>query len=955
MSDTFSDSVESVLTKTSKIGPITSAFVALLLMFIIQILKLPSLLLDYWWFDSVGFKDIVFMVNLKAQVSMFIGAAIFSSVLFYINWKAAKSFIRKSGNVNADLLDNIETLYAFISVILITILSSIFAAYYFVFLQYFNESPFGILDPIFGKDVSFYAFTLPVIHNLLNFAFWIFAVLLVADIIIYFFASKIEEDFDRPLSSTSFFDFIYKLMTKLGSSSKSSEGIPGKRDLPIIIRILCSGIMFIIGLKIYLSKYNLITAKGGSNFLTAAGQNDLAAFPFWLTVFGVLIILLGIITLSGIPKLKNWNVDKKYPAIFILLVVFIVGSVIVPSLWSSTYYKLYVASSEQQVQMPYIEDSINYTRAAYGLNDIDEVFYPNNVELNSSIESSQSIKNARVFDWRAMVPFLQLSQAIERIYTFNTPDVDRYLVNGSEGQVIIAARELNPNQIPQTWENMHIIYTHGYGAVVGSVNKVGADKMPLLYSSNIPSVSSNPEFRLKEEGIWYGENTNDYILTNTKRAELDYPSSSGNVYTQYNGTGGIPIDGFLKKSVIAGEMSDFIKIMTSDYVTDNSRLHLYRNVDERVARAAPFLYYDMDNSIFIDKGEGNLKWMISGIAYSDSYPYSDYSTLGNASVNYVRDAAKVVVDSVNGTMDFYVVEKDPMMKTYMSIYPGLFKNIEEMPESQKLHVKYSEDLFNVQTNELSTFHMKDPELYYTKQDQWKPSSEISDTGESQVAMPYNTILELQNGTSYVLMRTFNPADPQKTNMVSWISVNQDYPNYGKMLLYTFDKSRSISGPAQIDAFINQDKVFSSMLTLWGQQGSTVIRGNLLVIPVDKGVINIKPIYIASSSGTNSMPELVAVIVFYENPVTGERNLKWADTVEGALDQIFTGANNPISSSGQANIKQELSANQRIAMKILILNNNGEIVDTIPIQSNQSFVVQPVTALASGNNSSTVAA
>ena len=954
MSDTFSDTAESVLTKTSKIGPIKSAFVALMLMFIIQFLKLPSLLLDYWWFESVGFKDIVFMVNLKAQVSMFISAAIFSSVLFYINWRAAKSFIRKLGNVDVDFLDNIETLYAFISVILITILSSIFAGYYFIFLQYFNQSPFGILDPIFGNDVSFYVFTLPVIHKLLNFAFWIFAVLLVADIIICFFTSKIEDDFDKTLGSTSFFDIIYKLMTKLGSSSKSSEDILVERDLPLIIRILCSGIMFIIGLNIYLSKYNLITATGGSNFLTGAGQNDLAAFPFWLPVFGGLIILLGIITLSGVP-IKNWNAGKKYPAIFILLVIFIVGSGIVPSLWSSAYYKLNVVSSEQQVQMPYIENSINYTRAAYDLNGIDEEYYPNNIELNDSIKSSPSITNARIFDWRAMVPFLQRSQAIERIYTFNTPDVDRYSINGSEGQVIIAARELNRNQIPQTWENMHVIYTHGYGAVVGSVNKMGADKMPLLYSYDIPSVSSNPEFRLKEEGIWYGENTNDYILTNTKRAELDYPSSSGNIYIQYNGTGGILIDGFLKKSVIAWDMSDFLKIMTSDYITDNSRLHLYRNVDERVARVAPFLYYDLDNSIFIDKGEENLKWMISGIAYSDSYPYSDSSTLGNTSVNYVRDAAKVVVDSVNGTMDLYVVEKDPLMKTYMSIYPGLFKNIEKMPESQKLHIKYSEDLFNAQTNELSTFHMKDPELYYTKQDQWKPSSEISDTGELQVAMPYNTILELPNGTSYVLMRTFNPADPQKTNLVSWISVNQDYPNYGKMLLYKFDKSRSLSGPAQIDAFINQDKEFSSMLTLWGQQGSTVIRGNLLVIPVDKGVINIKPIYIASSSNTNSMPELADVIVFYENPVTGERNLKWADSVEGALGQIFTKSNNPISSNGQANIKQELSANQRIAMKILILNSNGEIVDTIPVQSNQSFVVQPITTLTSENNSSTVAA
>lgn len=945
MSDTFSDTGEYVLTKISKMRPITAAFVAVLLMIFIQLLRLQSLLLDFWWFDSVGFKDIVFMVDLKAHVGMFIGAAIVSSILFYINWKAVKSFIRKSGDTGADSSDKIGSVYAFISVILITILSSLFAEHYFMFLQYFNQSPFGILDPIFGNDVSFYVFTLPVIHKLLNFVFWNFAILFVADIIIWFFANKIEVDFDEPL----------KVMTKFRGSSKSSEDILGERDLPIIPRILFSGIIFIIGLKIYLSKYNLITATGGSNFLTGAGKNDIAAFPFWLTVFGGLIIMLGIITLSGIPKLKNWNVDKKYSAILILFVVFIVGSVFMPSLWSGAYYKLNVVSSEQQVQMAYIEDSINYTRAAYGLTDIDETYYPNTVELNNSIKNSSSIMNARIFDWRAMIPFLQRSQAIERIYTFNTPDVDRYLVDESEGQVIIAARELNPNQIPQTWENMHVIYTHGYGAVVGSVNKMGADKMPLLYSYNIPSVSSNPEFRLKEEGIWYGENTNYYIFTNTKRAELDYPSSSGNVYTQYNGTGGMPVDGFLKKSVIAWEISDFIKIMTSDYITDNSRLHVYRNVDERVTKVAPFLYYDKDNSVFIDKGEGNLKWMISGIAYSDSYPYSDSSTLGDASVNYVRDAAKVVVDSVNGTMDFYVVEKDPMMKTYMSIYPGLFKNIEEISESQKLHVKYSEDLFNVQTNELSTFHMKDPELYYTKQDQWKPSSEISDSGESQVAMPYNMILESQNGTSYVLMRTFNPADPQKTNMVSWISVDQNYPNYGKMLLYKFDKGRSLSGPAQIDAFINQDKEFSGKLTLWGQQGSTVIRGNLLVIPVNKGVINIKPIYIASSSDTNSMPELAAVIIFYENPVTGERNLKWADTVEGALDQIFIGNNNPISSNGQTNIKQELSANPLISMKILILNSNGEIVDTIPIQSNQSFVVQPVTALASGNNSSAVAA
>ena len=902
-----------------KMKAVTAALIAVLVLVFIRMWSLPGLLVDYWWYESVAL-DSIFLLNLKAHLGFFFGAAAVSGLMFYINWKSAKKYLKKM-EVSDEIIDSLSGLYAFVSIGVIALMAATFSGHYFMFMEFLNQVPFGVLDPVFGNDVGFYIFTLPVIYKLLNFVLFNCLVLLVANVLLWLFSNRLDT-------------------------------VAEDKDIPLIPRILVAGLLAVLGIRFYLDKFSYLTYTADSTYLTGAGKNDLTIFPFWLTLAAVLIVALGILVLIGRPRGKDSSVMIRYSSVVIAFMVFagVIG-VLIPSVWSYVYYEAYVHSSEQQEQALYINNSIEYTRAAYKLDMIEERNYSNNVVLNSSVIDSPSVANARIFDLEPWRQFLQRDQAIARNYRFIDPDVDRYIIDGQEEQVIVSARELNPEQIPVSWENKRTIYTMGHGAVIGSVNKAGNDRMPKLYLKNIPSTTSYPEFELEEEGIRYGEGSNEYIFTNTKRLELDYPHDNENVYTVYDGTGGIPVGGWWKKLVIAWECGDTVKIMTSDYITPESRLHLNRNIGIEVAKIVPYLYLDPDNSLFVNQEQKNLKWMISGVAYTNGYPYSSVAMLGDHEVNYVSDAAKTVVDAANGSMEFYVVNKDPMMLTYMNIYPGLFKDIEEMPDAERSHMKYSEQLFNVQTGELLTFHMTKLETYFTKQDQWKLANEISDSGESEVAVPYNMVLDTGNGTTaFVLVRTFNPADPKMTNMVSWISVNQDWPDYGKMELIKFETGKTISGPAQIDAYIDQDPEFSQKLSLWGRQGSTVIRGNTLILLVNDGILNIKPIYIASSSESNSIPQLAAVLVYYEDPITGKTYLRWGSTVKEATDQIFGKSSTPIDTDG---VEQELSSNPLI-MKILIMDSDGNIVNTIPVQSDQSFMVQPVATVAAVNNTAVTA-
>lgn len=530
-------------------------------------------------------------------------------------------------------------------------------------------------------------------------------------------------------------------------------------------------------------------------------------------------------------------------------------------------------------------------------------------------------------------------------YQVGEPDVDRYRINGKETQVIIATRNLNHAQIPVGWPNLHMVYTHNYGDLITSVNTRGADGNPLIYSGYIPNRANVSEFKVNNPGIWYGEGQQYYVFTNTKTQELNHPPNN---FTVYPGDGGIVVGNFFRKLIMADNL-DLISILRSDAITYESRLHINRNVDERVKMIVPYLYIDNDNSLFIDNGENN-KWMISGVVYGNKYPYSSHSNLGGTEVNYVRDSVKIVVDGVSGNMIFYVIKTDPLLETYKKIYPEVFKDISEMPESQKAHLKYSEDLFDVQSGKLCVFHMTNVTEYYMKDSRMEFSKEQSDDGGLEDSIAYSTVVEENGTTSFILMRTFTPAS--KTNLMAWMSVNQDWPGYGKMLLYQFDRSKFISGPNQIENAITMNERMSTEIGDWIKGGATVIRGNTLIIPVDGGVISAEPIY--ASTSNNPMPQLRKVVVFYKDSVTDKERLEWAPTLGEALDLVFGKGLSPINGNALGQLNNEMSSDSSIAVEIFVLNSNGDIVETIPIQNNESFVVRPVKVSAERNNSAVAA-
>jgi uncharacterized membrane protein (UPF0182 family) len=898
-----------------KILLVAGALIGLLIVGVLIFEYISGKLFNYYWFQSVGLEA-VYLRNLKWEFGMFFAGAILTLVLFAINWFGIKSWKTKRAE-ESTMGGGLASLYLIVAFVVALILGAMNATNYFDIFRYLNQTPYNVFDPIWHNDISLYVFTLPVVQEILDLIMANLLVILVVDA------------------------FIFNV--------NAEAGVIDMKRLPWNMRISFSLFMLAMASKIFLYRYDVLNHE--TEHIAGAGINDLFAIINMCHIVALLFVFVGLLALVDfmmIPLLGKQDANIKYgiivAALVVVLILFKFGTPII----SYADYRLGgIASNEQDMQTPYMEHSINYTRQAYSIDGIVEKPYPNNVELDASIKSSASVDNARVFDWRQMVPFLQKDQTLQRCYKIGDDvDVDRYNISGKERQVIIATRQLNYELIPSGYPSKHMIFTHAIGPIVTSVNEMGAAGDPLMYSSGIPPHTDIPELQVENHGVWYGEGQDEYVFTNTATPELDYPLNETNKYMVYDGSGGIPVGSYFRKLIMADNLDDRINILLSDAINYDSRLHIHRNVDERINMIVPYLYLDGDSSLFIDSAKKDQAWMVSALAYDDKYPYSARSQLGGKEVNYVRDSVKVVVDSVSGNMTFYIVNKDPLIETYRKMYQEVFRDISEMPESQRSHIKYSEDLFNVQTGMLNIYHMTNVSQYYSKDDQYQFSLEQSDDGGQEVAIPYSAVLEDRNGTSFVLMRTFKPGSGTATNLAAWISVNQDWPGYGKMLLYTFNKGNYISGPAQIESSISQDDAMSTQIGQWSRT-STVIRGNLLVIPVNGGIINIEPIYIAAAN--NPMPKLVRVVVYYENAVTKKNTLVWAETLDSALDLAFGKGGSPVNGTAQQNLQQQLGSGADGAMKILVFNSDGSLKQTIVLQGDESFTVKTITQSA-GNNS-----
>jgi hypothetical protein len=749
------------------------------------------------------------------------------------------------------------------------------------FVRYFYPTDFDRLDPLFGKNISFYVFRLPV-WQLID--FWLGGLSLCALLAV-------------------------SLNYLLSGNSFSQGKFPGF-SAPQLRHIYALGgmMMFALSLRHWLARYELLYSPRGVSY--GASYTEVKIQLPFEAVLSILSIAIAIwlIYRAMVGWQRNRN-RRKNPSVVWIISAYLVTVVTGLSLaW--VVQRFDVQPNELARETPYIERSIDFTRAAFDLNNIEaETFNPQGQLTASDLAKNHlTIDNIRLWDTRPLLETNKQLQQIRLYYRFTDADIDRYTLTTAKSidkqQVIIAARELDYNAVPQeaqTWVNEHLVYTHGYGFTVSPVNRVSegglpyyfvkdigtgttADKRGTLYTSS-PAIAKN--IPIGQPRIYYGESTDTYIMTSTKVQEFDFPSGQDNTYNTYDGTGGINIGSFWRRLVFAGYLKDWRMLFTSDF-TPETRLLFRRNINVRARSIAPFLHYDADPYLVaVDAedtnqiGEKNyLYWIIDAYTTSDRYPYSDP---GQNRFNYIRNSVKVVVNAYNGDIDFYISDtKDPIIKTWSKIFPNLFKSLDEMPEALRLHIRYPEDFFQIQSERLLTYHMSDPQVFYNREDQWQIPQEIYGT-KSQPVEPYYLIMRLPTETEeeFILLSPYTPTS--RPNLIAWLAARSDGKEYGRLLLYQFPKQKLIYGPDQVEALINQDPVISQQISLWNRQGSRVIQGNLLIIPIEQSLLYVEPIYLEAEK--NSLPTLVRVIVVYENQIV------MAETLDKALETIFT-ANKP---------------------------------------------------------------
>ena len=566
-----------------------------------------------------------------------------------------------------------------------------------------------------------------------------------------------------------------------------------------------------------------------------------------------------------------------------------------------------VQPNELAKERPYIERSIAKTREAFNLTAIEtQTFNPqNDLTLEALQQNALTIRNIRLWDTRPLLQTNRQLQQIRPYYTFFDADIDRYTLLSEQStretekqQVLIAARELDYNTVPpdaKTWINEHLTYTHGYGFTLSPVNRVAPGGLPDYFVRDIGVEAprqGNGNLRLSSQQIrdsipienprlYYGESANTHVMTATKVPEFDYPSGNENAYNTYDGRGGINIAAFWRRLLFANYLGDWQMLLTSDF-TEQTKLLFRRNINERIRAIAPFLRYDQDPYLVVADVKANqggtpshLFWIVDAYTTSDRYPYSDPGSLG---FNYIRNSVKVVIDAYNGSVKFYVSDaSDPIIQSWTAIFPSLFSPIATLPSSLRGHIRYPIDLFNSQAERLIAYHMTDPQVFYNREDQWQVPNEVYGN-KTQPVEPYYLITKLPTAESeeFILLLPYTPN--QRTNLIAWLAARSDGENYGKLLLYNFPKQELVFGTEQIEARINQDPVISQQISLWNRAGSRAIQGNLLVIPIQKSLLYVEPLYLEAEQ--NSLPTLVRVIVAYENRIA------MAATLDEALRAIF---------------------------------------------------------------------
>jgi len=831
-----------------------------------------SYYVDALWFGSLGYGD-VFWKTLSLQSGVFTAFAAITFLILYGSFLALKRAHLNdlpSGHtifiggqpVRVPIESILHPVALGLSLVIAAMTGAGMMAEWPTLALYWNapHTLGGVVDPIFGRPLNFFLFTLPAWQLI---AGWLMMLAVMICVLAVFFI------------------FI----------TGGARALAGERGIPLSLRgvsIAFSFLLLILAMRVYIDRFEQLFADH-TIFSGATYTDAHVTLPGLLVVCVALVIGALIVAFNAVsvPRIR-WFVIAVVPAAVCYLALQALG-------W---YVSSFIVKPNELVrEQPFIAHNIELTRQAYGLNRIVQREFPaeTTVEATDAVNNQPTLQNIRLWDWHALQDTLRQIQEIRTYYDFPDIDIDRYEIDGTIRQVMLATRELSVEKLPESsrnWINEKLIYTHGYGITMNPVNGFTPEGLPKLILSNMPVQSTVRGLSVTRPEVYFGELTNTDVYVKTRQKEFNYPQGQTNSLTSYEGKGGIVLGGFLRRLIIALDRGDIAKLPFSDDVNKDSRLLMRRSVRARVQALAPFLTYDSDPYIVVGD-DGRLSWIMDAFTTSDSYPYSRHYRLGGTLNNYVRNSVKVVIDAYDGTTTFYVFDpEDPIVAAYRGIFPSLFKDASAMPPAMRKHVRYPELLLKLQASVYSLYHMTDPEVFYNREDLWTLATEAStDQGGKQTTQPMEPNFVLMKlpgeaGVEFVDILPFTPAN--RNNLIGWIAGRSDGANYGTAMVYNFPKTRLIDGPLQVEARIDQNAQLSGQLTLWNQQGSHVRRGSLLVIPIGRGLLYAEPIYLQAER--SPMPELRLVVLALQD------RLAYGPTFESAMTGLFGGG---ISSTSAA--------------------------------------------------------
>lgn len=799
---------------------------------------------DWMWFGEVGYRD-VYSTVITART--LVGAITFVLAMAWLalNARLALSSMslapltfttREGFTVALPTRDQVRPLVMLLAAAGAFLVASFASSQWMTLVMWWNQVPFGKTDPVLGNDVATYVFTLPALEFLRGVLLGLVVLAAVGVLALYFVSGQVT-------------------LTPFGLRIEPRA----RRHLSW----LAAALFLVLALSASLIRMQEIVAPSG--IIQGASYADVhGRMPAAVALVFAAMVAAAFCVAAAIGNSNRFLIT----AVAVYALVMLGGEA-----YAGIVQRFLVTPNEQVRETPFMEYNIAATRDAFALDAIAERELPGDGALTArDIEANRAtLDNVRLWDHQPLLETFAQLQEFRPYYDFVSVDNDRYQINGQSRQVMLSARELNASALQsRTWVNERLVFTHGHGLTLGPVNQVNTEGLPVLFVRDLPPVSTI-DLHISEPSVYFGELANDYVIVRTKAEEFDYPKGDDNVFTQYKGNGGVPIGSFWRKLLFAAHFRSY-QILLSDDITGDSRVMFDRQIRRRVSKIAPFLMLDEDPYPVVS--DGRIFWIQDAYTASDRYPYSTMS----GAVNYIRNSVKAVIDAYQGSVTFYAAEpNDPILKTLTNIFPGLLRPMNEMPAELRQHVRYPEGIFQIQASVYATYHMTNPAVFYNKEDQWEAPT-VDDGGESHRMAPYYTMMKLPNEQTaeFIQMLPFTPR--RRDNLASWMVARSDGDHYGKLEVFRFPKQTLVFGPQQVVARINQDQVISPQITLWNQQGSQVIQGTLMVIPIEQSLIYVRPLYLRAENGR--IPELRRVIVAYQNRIVME------PTLDQAIARLF---------------------------------------------------------------------